>query len=220
MSLDDKWHEYELYKHREAFETFEKGIELISKDTPDALRIRKWLKKNADGPLRSSIACILGEKTDLNEWEKTSAVDRIKKAKKVAKLARQLADELTDFPLPERPLALSLVDNWQAVKILNAIFTSEANISEKDTDIVPILSALGNFADTAADHKRRDIRPNMGNPKARILARRLAETFIEHGKAPSTTVIAAAVSIYFPELDPPPNTDTISDWIASSGSTP
>jgi len=220
MSEYDKWDLYEQSKEQEALARIGRGNDLLFQNTPEAELVRNWFKKKHADQLHLDIAHILGEKVQLDSWGKLNSEERKKKAVKVAKLARQLANELQDFPKPEIPLALSLVDNMDAMAILHAIFYSDALPSSKSFEFNPVLEALADFADTAPNVRRLDARPNTGTPEARILCRQLAEAFLKNDLRPSHTIIAAAIILAFPNLDTPPNSDTVRDWLKSSGYSP
>jgi len=58
----------------------------------------------------------------------------------------------------------------------------------------------------------QDKRPSTGNPKARALARKLAGFLDANYSRTPNGLIASCVILTYPDLDPPPNEDTIRKW--------
>jgi hypothetical protein len=76
----------------------------------------------------------------------------------------------------------------------------------------PLLERLADYAQKKIVEPRRDARPNTGDANARAFAKSLAEDFkILFGRIPNE-VIAACVCLRYPEMESPPNADTIRDW--------
>lgn len=75
-----------------------------------------------------------------------------------------------------------------------------------------MLRRLAELATGFAKEKKRDTRPTSGEPNARAFARHLADSFKRQFDRTPNHVIAACVCLRFPDMDPPPNEDTIRTW--------
>jgi len=75
-----------------------------------------------------------------------------------------------------------------------------------------LLNRLADFSDDKSKEQRRISRPQTGNPNARAFALYLSSSFKSTYDCTPNEVIAACVYLKYPDLDPPPNADTIRDW--------
>jgi hypothetical protein len=184
----------------------------------------------------------------LSAWEIAPSSDKAAHCLKVAKLARELAEALTETPRPYYPPALQLFDEDQAADIIKSlpeetakallactkysesgdpachladgspIWSSAAyNLAGRFSfpthqELAPMLLRLAEKACEYSRETKRDKRPNTGNADARVFARHLAGNFDLLFRRIPNGVIAACVCIMFPEIDPPPNEDTIRSW--------
>lgn len=79
-------------------------------------------------------------------------------------------------------------------------------------ELPTMLRRLAAIAEQKAKEPKRDYKPNQTYPNARTFARHLAEYFEQSYGYPFDHVIAACVYLKYPELDPPPNEDTVRGW--------
>ena len=84
--------------------------------------------------------------------------------------------------------------------------------NHEDQELHKLLKSIATYADKNAAEQRRIGRPNTGHPNARAFALHLAENFDETFHCMPNEVIAACVCLKYPQLENPPNADTIRDW--------
>lgn len=75
-----------------------------------------------------------------------------------------------------------------------------------------LLRNLAVYAEGKIYQKKRAARPNTGNANARTFAVELADSMKQIFNRTPNEVIAACVCLKYPELENPPNADTIRDW--------
>ena len=165
---------------------------------------------------------------ELSEWDIASNEQRKAHTEKVARLARNLAAALTEEPHPHYPPVIRLLDENFVQEIVNLIPEKERKyLTVGDGSPYTILglytrsqrhylpTMLGKLADHAEKELRKEkriARPNTGHPNSRAFALYLAEQFKRIFNRTPNEVIAACVCLKYPELENPPNADTIRDW--------
>lgn len=134
--LEEKIKCYRAINH---FQREMKYLELLISSSPDADRIRRWLKKNARQDIRSIIRRDLSQSCEdweaeiwflsnyfsyylpMDIWEITPTEKRRSHANHVARLCRELADTLEEETRPYYPSALGFFDSERAVDIIRAL---------------------------------------------------------------------------------------------------
>lgn len=218
MDVDEKWYRYECAKEQLAFERAKTGWDRLHSGTPDARALLAWLEKQSDRHiLESIIISILASPPELTKWEKLSSEVRAKKCERVVSLAKQLITELDDLPKPDSPLAFSFVKPLDAGFVFYSLFEKDYDCSPEVFEIQSVLKSIVEFADSVKHTKVKDSRPNTGTPEARVLAKDLAEQFLENGLPPSNTAIAYVINIAHPNIFPPPTPEQVRDWLRTAG---
>jgi hypothetical protein len=163
---------------------------------------------------------------ELHEWEMASSEVRTAHATKVARLARELADALTELPQPGYPLVLRLFDEDCARDILKLLPKDEIKYLMLSSDpffplaayfsggqrFPPLLRRLADYAEKKMSAPKRQKRPQTGHSNSRAFALHMAERITKEFKRTPNEIIAAFVFLKYPELDNPPNADTIREW--------
>ena len=222
--------------------------ELFLSDGAEQNKIKAWCKKNpredlaernnsrltldgvapCEGWEASLIQVIFdyGNTGELSEWSLASAEQRKAHTVKVARLARQLADALTEEPHPYYPPVTRLLEENFVQKIVNLIPEKERKyLAVGDRSPYTILGLyterqyLPSVLRKLADHAEKELRkgksiarPNTGHANSRAFALHMASCFNSGWKKTPNEIIAACVCLKYPELENPPNADTIRDW--------
>lgn len=169
---------------------------------------------------------------ELSEWSLASAELRKAHIVKVARLAHQLADALTEQPHPYYPAVLGLFDDQCAQDIVNLLPKPDPRshaIFYRSPKLIPqrllsayyfregqqlpsLLNRLANHAEEQLFSQKTIARPNTGHPNSRAFALHMANSIYKIWKKTPNEIIAACVCLKYPELENPPNADTIRDW--------
>lgn len=167
----------------------------------------------------------------LSAWERTSAEQRSKHSKDVAKFARSLAKALEKNPRPDYPPIFELFDDKKVAEKVKLLFLERAEekmLQELNREgfigevrlssyleyqaLTPMLRRLADIAEEHAKIDSRSAKPNTGHPEARVFANYLASHFqAEFGDVPNG-IIAACVRLRYPDIDRPPDEGTIRSW--------
>ncbi|MDH5414574.1 MAG: hypothetical protein OEW87_10585 [Flavobacteriaceae bacterium] len=197
----------------------EKGFSFFDSKSPYTKIIQRWFDKEQDGELLLDITQHLGaQQNKLSDWDKLSKKDKDNKAEKIVNLCKKLSYELQSFPKPDRLLALSLADPDDADCILQNTFMGGCIPSKNSRNFSSIFTALAEHAEKMAHSlPPKNVKPNAGESDARILAIELAEIFIQNDQKPLPKVIAAAICLRLPDIENPPTTAQVRDWLKTQG---
>lgn len=235
------------------------ALALLLSDTPDAAQVREWLRRlppdteetallNRSAEARAAAPCAPPEPWELEAfklaqavarfaplapWERLSAEQRQDHARRVARLARELAAAFEADAAPEYPGALALLDEATARALAPGLLSVGAAdfhpLAEfpppltarellarafRDTPqpLAPMLRELAAVADRKATERRRDTRPNTGAADARAFARDLGGWLAAAYGRPADAVVAALVRLRFPDIETPPDESTVRGW--------
>lgn len=219
-------------------------VELLLSDGPEQDKIKKWCENNPHNELAEHynkklpdnvspcvgweasfhwIANAFSTFRDLNAWETATAEHRTTHSKRVAKLARELAKELSVSPSPCYPPVLYLFEDSEMV--LEIIFSTDINLmlkevpNEESTIIFPanqdfptLLRRLADFAEGKKYPNRVIPRPKTGSPSARAFTLDIFKKINEKFNLSPNEVIASCVCLKFPDLEIAPDGETIRRW--------
>ena len=178
------------------------------------------------------VISVYGNTGELSEWRLASTEQRKAHTAKVARLARKLAEALTEQPRPYYPPVLGLFEDKYAQEIVDLLpdpghhayeiyHKSPRRIPQRllshyyfrETQQLPsLLNRLANHAEEQVSFHKPIPRPNTGHVNSRAFALHMAEEFKRIFKRTPNEIIAACVCLKYPELENPPNSDTIRDW--------
>jgi hypothetical protein len=173
------------------------------------------------------LAEMFGYFYELQEWEIATSEERKAHLNKVAKLARELAETLTEEPHPSYPPVIEFFDDDCVMDVFNLLPEMHRKYSLRAKDyrgaltfyfpdggqkLPSVLLRLAEYADKKLYETKRIARPNTGHANSRAFALYLAEGINRRFNKIPNEVIAACVCLKYPELENPPNSDTIRDW--------
>lgn len=94
----------------------------------------------------------------------------------------------------------------------NAAYHLSRKFFLESQEFPDLLRRLADHAEKAIYLKKRTARPNTGNANARVFAVHVANGMKQFFNRTPNEIIAACVCLKYPELEQPPNADTIRDW--------
>jgi hypothetical protein len=215
-----------------------KWIPLLFSDGPEQEKIRQWCyKENQILPVyETPLSSILLQEYKINtlqieQWEERlleiahwfgvfdeneyhafwglASFDKRKShANRVARLANELSAAMEEDICPEYfPIEQYFKKNNLPIDEINSL-----TLQFIDFNMPKILRTLADIAPKKLRERRREERPRTGKKYAVIFAKYMANQFELVFKKIPNDVIAACVCLKYPEIDPPPNEDTIRDW--------
>lgn len=208
--------------HRNLINAIKKNEAGLLANTPDAIKVRKWLreKRREDDDeaagwighlwLVSEILENSARESPTGNWPYLPTRTRQRKAIRIKNLITELIESLEDKDLPSEPIkAYELFDSWAFFYSMNNSLRIH-DFAEKEqkkplyqdsiTDLLRTLKARYDGLENQTFGRESGSKPSRGNMKVRQLANGLADYLMRRYKPKSMPheTIAALLSIHFP----------------------